>query len=338
MFGAGDEQELLSRSFQHYSRERQPNNRLSLESASALLGAALRDGSGSFEWTFQRSTSEEFSATVTVARMEAGGTHFLQATVRDQTEARKQRALTAQTERLASMGLLAASMGHEINNPLAYVLSNVEDLAQLLPKLAAVTLRCSAGLRGAVGEQAFTAIVGEDSLLLEPAALHEASERARDALDGARRITRISKALGTFARVEDSDLCKVDLQQAIESAIAMTSNEIRFRATLVLDFASLPSVWASEGKLSQVFLNLLINASHAMDSSEHRTITIRTWAEEGSVCAGIEDTGAGITPENMTRIFEPFFSTKRIGSGTGPRALDLSQYHPRIRRHYSGGE
>ena len=135
--------------------------------------------------------------------MEAGGAPFLQATVRDQTEARKQRAASAQTERLASMGLLAASMGHEINNPLAYVLSNLEDLAQLLPKLAAVTARCSAGLRDAVGEAAFSAIVGEDAALLEPAALHEASDRARDALDGARRITRISKALGTFGRVED---------------------------------------------------------------------------------------------------------------------------------------
>ncbi len=317
MFGAGDEQELLSRSFGQYSRERQPDNRLSVERASALLSAALRDGSASFEWTFQRSASEEFSATVAVTRMESGGTPFLQATVRDQTEARKQRAAAAQTERLASMGLLAASMGHEINNPLAYVLANVEDLAQLLPKLAVVAARCSSGLRNAVGNAAFDAIVGADSGLLEPEALRGASERAHDALDGARRITRISQALGTFARVEASDLCKVDLQRAIESALAMTSNEIRFRATLALDFKPIPLVWGSEGKLSQVFLNLLINASHAMDDRETRVITIRTWTEDGNVCAAVEDTGAGIKPENMARIFEPFFSTKRVGAGSG---------------------
>ncbi|MEI9949836.1 MAG: ATP-binding protein [Pseudomonadota bacterium] len=317
MFGARDEQDLLSHSFGHYSHERQPDNRLSVERASALLGAALRDGSASFEWTFQRSASEEFSASVAVTRMEAGGAPFLQATVRDQTEARKQRAASAQTERLASMGLLAASMGHEINNPLAYVLANVEDLAQLLPKIAAVTERCAAGLRNAVGDDAFNAIVGVDSGLLEPEALHGTSERARDALDGARRITRISKALGTFARVEASDLCKVDLQRAIESAVAMTSNEIRFRAELVLDFTPIPLVWASEGKLSQVFLNLLINASHAMDECETRIITVRTWTEDGNVCASVEDTGVGIKPENMTRIFEPFFSTNRIGAGSG---------------------
>jgi len=86
---------------------------------------------------------------------------------------------------------------------------------------------------------------------------------------------------------------------------------------LVLDFKPMPLVWASEGKLSQVFLNLLINASHAMDDSKIRTITVRTWTEDGSVCAAIEDTGSGIKPENMPRIFEPFFSTKRIGAGSG---------------------
>lgn len=317
MFGARNEQDLLSRSFAHYSRERQPDSRLSLERASALCGAALRDGSSSFEWTFQRGTIEEFVATVALARMDPGGAPFLQATVRDETEARKKRAAAAQTERLASMGLLAASMGHEINNPLAYVLANVEDLAQLLPKFATVSARCSAALRKEVGEEAFSAIVGVDSALLEPAALQDLSARACDARDGARRITRISKALGTFARVEASDVCKVDLQRAIESAIAMTSNEIRFRAALVLDFKPVPLVWASEGRLSQVFLNLLINASHAMDDRENPTITVRTWTEAGSVCAGVEDTGSGIAPETMTRIFEPFFSTKCIGAGSG---------------------
>ncbi|MEO7034702.1 MAG: ATP-binding protein [Polyangiaceae bacterium] len=321
MFGARDEQELLSRSLRDYSRERQPDGTLSGATAEALLFAALRDGSATFEWTFLREGSREFAATVTVSRMEAGGAPFLQATVRDQTEARKQRVAAAQTERLASMGLLAASMGHEINNPLAYVLSNVEDLAQLLPRLATVAARCTAGLRNALGEASFSAIVGEDSALLEPPALQEVALRATDALDGARRIMRISKALGSFARAESADLCKVELQRALESAIAMSSNEIRFRAKLVLDFQPVPLVWCSEGKLSQVFLNLLVNASHAMGEadaeSESNTITVRTWAEGGSVCAAVEDTGAGITAENMAHIFEPFFSTKRIGAGSG---------------------
>ena len=317
MFGARDEQDLLSRSFVHYSRERQPDDCSSLERANALLGAALRDGASSFEWIFQRGAAEEFAATVTVKRMASGGAAFLQATVRDQTAARKQRAVAAQTERLASMGLLAASMGHEINNPLACVISNLEDLTQSLPRLGAVTARCSAGLRHAVGENAFSDIVGADAALLEAEVLHEVTARARQAFDGASRITRISKALGTFAPVGVSDSCQVDIQRAIESAVAMTSNELRFRATLVLDLQTTPLVWASEGNLSQVFSNLLVNASHAMDESEARSIAVRTWTEDGSVCAAVEDTGTGIRPEHLTRIFEPFFSTKRIGTGTG---------------------
>jgi two-component system, cell cycle sensor histidine kinase and response regulator CckA len=317
MFGARDEQDLLARSFAHYSRERQPDNRLSLERSSALLGAALQDGSASFEWTFQRRAAEEFTATVVVARMQAAGTSFLQATVRDETEARKQHAASAQTERLASMGLLAASMGHEINNPLTYVLSNVEELAHLLPKFGALIERCSAAIRRAVGEHAFNAIVGEDSAWLEPSTWHEVCERASDALEGARRITSISKALGSFGRVEAADLSKVDLRQAIESAVAMSSNEIRFRATLTLDFEPTAMVWASEGKLSQVFLNLLINASHAMAQSEDRAIVVRTWTADDRVCAAVEDSGAGIAAKDLPHIFEPFFSTKPIGAGSG---------------------
>jgi len=317
MFGARDEQDLLSRSIGECSSERQPDNSRSRDRTNALLGAALRDGSASFEWTFQRKPGEEFAATVVIARVESGGRFFLQATVRDQTEERKRRAATAQTERLVSMGLLAASMGHEINNPLAYVLANVDDLAQLLPRFAVASARCSAGLRRAVGEATYEGMIGEDFVLLEAASLQGASDRARDALDGARRITRISKALSTFARVDTSDLCKLDLQRAIESAVAMSSNELRSQATLTLDFKPVPLVWASEGKLSQVFLNLLINASHAVAQSEARAITVRTWVEESSVCVAIEDTGAGIRPENLARIFEPFFSTKRSGTGSG---------------------
>lgn len=317
MFGAREEQELLSRSIRECSPERQPDNSLSQERTDALFAAALRDGSASFEWTFQRGPAQEFAATVIVVRVESGGGFVLQTTVRDQTEERKRRAATAQTERLASMGLLAASMGHEINNPLAYVLANVDDLAQLLPRLAGVSARCSAGLRRAVGDGMYDTIVGEDSALLELGVLQGASARARDALDGARRITRISKALSTFTRVDTSDSCKLDLQLAIESAIAMSSNELRLRTTLTLDLEPIPAVWASEGKLSQVFLNLLTNASHAVAEIETRAIKVRTWSEEDWVCVAIEDTGAGIKPENMTRIFDPFFSTKRVGTGTG---------------------
>jgi CheY-like chemotaxis protein/anti-sigma regulatory factor (Ser/Thr protein kinase) len=144
-------------------------------------------------------------------------------------------------------------------------------------------------------------------------------EQALDALDGARRITRISQALSTFARPDATGTTNVDLHDAIESAISMGLNEIRFRANLVKDFASVPLVRASEGKLSQVFLNLLVNAAHAIDEGnvEGNCITVRTWADGRNVFAEIRDTGRGIAPAALDRVFEPFFSTKDVGAGAG---------------------
>ncbi len=319
MFGARDEADFVTRTPGYYSPERQPDGRRSEEKSSAMIASAMRDGAHSFDWTYLRASGQEFFSKVTLTRMQANGAALLQATVHDETEAQRQQSIFAQTERLASMGLLAASVGHEINNPLAYVLCNVDNLAQLLPRIAGAVERCQSALRSAVGDTAFAEMLGEDEQLLGPEQFEDASEQARDALDGTQRITRISRVLTTFARVDTGDLSDVDLAYAIECAITIAFGAIRFRAKLVKNFGPVPAVWASEGKLSQVFLNLLINASHAMDERdlEDRCITVRTWAEGGSAFAEFMDTGKGIPPENLTRVFEPFFSTKRAGVGSG---------------------
>jgi PAS domain S-box-containing protein len=318
LFGVRNEAEFTARTPWDYSPDVQPDGRRSDEKAAAMLAVALANRAHSFEWTYLRAY-EEFRASVTLTRIDLSGAPLIQATVRDETRAQQERMRLAQTERLAAMGLLAASVGHEINNPLAYVLSNVEDLAQTLPKLASAVERCRAGLREALSEAAFDAALGEDAALLEPATLRATSEQALDALDGVRRITLISKALSTFARPDATETTNVELHDAIESAIGMAFNEIRFRAKLVKEFGSLPQVRASEGKLSQVFLNLLVNAAHAIDQGnvEANCITVRTWAEGQSVFAEIQDTGRGIAPAVMDRIFEPFFSTKAVGAGAG---------------------
>jgi PAS domain S-box-containing protein len=318
LFGARDEADFTAHTPWNYSLERQPDGRLSAEKFPAMLAIALSTGAHSFEWTYQRTADDVFSATVVLTRMDASGEPLMQATVRDETALQKQRALSAQTERLASMGLLAASVGHEINNPLSYVLANAEILARELPKFALLAETCQ-GLRSAVGDASFDAVVGDAGALLEPGALSQVSECARDVLDGARRIARISKVLSAFSRVGNAELCKVDLENAIECAITMAMNEIRFRATLIKDFSQLPAVWANEGKLSQVFLNLLVNAAHAIGEAPpgDARITIRTWAEGGKAFAEVADTGNGIAEADLPRIFEPFFSTKRMGAGSG---------------------
>ena len=319
MFRAPSEPDLKGRTLWDYSPELQPDGRRSDEKGPAMLVLGVERGTLTFEWTFRRTANAEFRASIAVTRMMVDGAILLQATVRDESEAQQRRAALAQTERLASMGLLAASVGHEINNPLAYVLSNVEGLAEILPRVQSAVERCQTVLRDALGSEGCVAALGEHAPLLEAATLHEVTEQASEALTGARRIAVISKVLSTFSRAAAQDVTEVDLQYAIECAITLAFNQIRFRAKLARAFEPVPKVRAPEGKLSQVFLNLLLNAAHSIAEGqvENNCITVRTWAEGANVFAAVEDTGAGMTAATRLRTFEPFFSTKPLGMGSG---------------------
>jgi len=320
MFGVRTQAEFVARTLADYSPLRQPDGGLSTEKAVVMIERAVREGFHFFDWTYQRFSGVEFPTCVLLTRIEIDGQPLLQATVRDETEVRKLQALLAQGDRLASMGILAASVAHEINNPLASVLYNTETLVEKLPQLAGAIDRCLGALRAEIGSEASARVVGEDAGMLEPPILNDITERARDALAGTQRIRTIARAIGTFSRVESSERSRVDLDYAIECATTMARNDIRFRAKLVLDLdRKLPPIWASEGKLSQVFLNLLINAAQAVGDGdvEHSLIHVRTWAEHEDVFAEVEDSGKGITEENLPRIFDPFFTTKAIGVGSG---------------------
>ena len=294
MFGAENEADFISRAPSYYSPERQLDGRLSSEKSAAMLASALHDGSIACEWTYRRLSGEDFPATVVLKRIEIDGQKLVQATVRDETETKRLQVRLGQSERLATMGLLAAGIAHEINNPLAYVLHNVELLAQDLPKLA-----------------------GQPEML--ESILEDLTECAREALDGIGRIKNISSTLGAFARVETNERVPVDVTRAIDCAITMAFNQIKYKAGLVRNLARVPVVWASEGKLSQVFLNLLINAAHAIveGDADHNRVTVRTWTEGDDIMAEVADTGPGIAPAALTRIFEPFFTTKSAGAGSG---------------------
>jgi signal transduction histidine kinase len=199
----------------------------------------------------------------------------------------------AQTDRLTSLGTLAAGVAHEINNPLAYVLLNLGYVAEELPKLLA-------------GNPA------------------ERAREVRLALDhargGAERIRDIVRSLKTFSRPENDAVGPLDVAQVLEAALAMIANEIRHRAKLVKDFVPVPEVVANEARLGQVFLNLLMNAVQALpeertDTNEIRVV-VRT-ASSHRVAVEVHDNGIGIAPQVRGRIFEPFFTTKPVGIGTG---------------------
>jgi PAS domain S-box-containing protein len=229
--------------------------------------------------------SDVNSAPVTIL-----GRRLIMMNVRDVTERRALQAGVAQADRLASMGMLAAGVAHEINNPLAYVLYNLENLAEELPKLADV-------------------VEGRDELV----------RAATEALGGTHRIKDIARGLSTFSRIDKGACARVDLGYVIECAASMAQNEIKYRARLIKKLDRVPAVWASEGGLCQVFLNLLINAAHAIgEGYPHRnSITVRTFEADGNVVAEVADTGSGIPPESLERVFDPFFTTKAAGTGSG---------------------
>jgi two-component system cell cycle sensor histidine kinase/response regulator CckA len=320
MFGVADEADLISRTPWQYSPERQPDGRSSGEKAKEMIETAVREGTHFFDWTHRRPSGEEFAATVLLTRIELGGQTVLQATVRDETDKAKLQARAAQADRLASIGMVAASVAHEVNNPLAYVLYNLDSLTEELPRLAALVQRCSAELEQRVGAEQFAAIVGPGRELLQKAALDDMVSRCAEALSGIRRIREVSRALGTFERIGRTDHSRVDVNRAVEQAAGMAQNQIKFRARLVKQLGSVPDVMASEGKLTQVFLNLLVNAAQAIDegNAANHQIVIRTSTEShGGVLAEVVDSGSGIAAENLERIFEPFFTTKPIGEGSG---------------------
>jgi len=218
------------------------------------------------------------------------------ASSRDITERKRLRAKLEVSDRMASLGTLAAGIAHEINNPLAYVTGNLEVVAEALED-AAIASGVVVGVQHA-----------------------EVIAAIRDARDGAERVRKIVRGLRMFSRSEDERRAPLELAAVLEAAIRMTSNEVRHRAQLVRELGPVPLVIADDGRLTQVFVNLLVNAAHAIPegrSSDHR-ITVRTLTDDdGRAVIEIVDTGNGIKPEAQARVFDPFFTTKDVGGGTG---------------------
>jgi PAS domain S-box-containing protein len=201
----------------------------------------------------------------------------------------------ALSDRMASIGTLAAGVAHEINNPLTYIKAN---------------LTCALeDIRG--GSIDVGGLV----------------ELLREAQEGAERVRRIVRDLQTFSRPREDDLETIDVRTVIESSINMAWNEIRHRAQLVKDYGRMPQVRMNRARLGQVILNLLINAAQAIQEGavDRNQIYLRTsTSPAGEAVIEIRDTGCGIPAEALARIFEPFFTTKPVGVGTG---LGLSICH-----------
>ncbi|HKO91749.1 MAG TPA: ATP-binding protein [Polyangiaceae bacterium] len=213
--------------------------------------------------------------------------------IRDVTERAHMQAKLLQVERLASVGLLAAGVAHEVNNPLTYVLLNLERVRSKIHLLAGA----------------------------EQEALRAELGTALDmSIEGATRVQAIVRDLNRFCRPDDNRRLPIDVHRSLDFAIAMAEPELQGRAKLVRDYGPLPHVRASEARLSQVFLNLVINAAHALSEAgkgygEIRVVTCM--GPQGQAIIEVHDNGRGMSSSALRHVFEPFYTTKAPGTGTG---------------------
>jgi PAS domain S-box-containing protein len=252
------------------------------------------------------------------ARVDFEGAEAVLVVARDVSERVEFQHQLLHRDRMAALGTLSAGVAHEINNPLTYLLVNLE---YVLRRLRAVGASDDPGaeLGTGVGNGAFAALV----LSLQ------------HAVDGANRVRQIVRDLLTFSQGNVEQRGMTDVRGIVESAIQMAWHEIRHRARLVKRLAEVPPVDANEARLGQVFLNLLVNAAQAIPeghADEHEICVVTRTDERGNANVEVSDTGLGIAPEDMPRIFDPFFTTKGEG-GTG---LGLAISHGTIK--VLGGE
>jgi len=287
------------------------------------LGRSVRplfDGSG----TMTHSVS--LGADITAKREEMRKKQELQDKLVAEMKERERMATELQlAQKLESVGRLAAGVAHEINTPIQYVGDGVhflrsayEDINQLLDGWRdAMEALPDDTVRDRLRLQVAELTVKFDIEFLR-AEIPKALERT---LDGVERVTNIVKAMKEFAHPDANEQSPCDLNHALKTTLLVASNEYRYIARVHTDLAELPDVVCNVGELNQVFLNLIVNAAHAIQDAQKDPSTgeikISTAVAEDTVVIRISDNGCGIPPENLAKVYDPFFTTKEVGRGTG---------------------
>jgi two-component system, NtrC family, sensor kinase len=234
-----------------------------------------------------------------------------------------------QSEKLASIGQLAAGVAHEINNPICFVNANLSSLKDYAAKL--LTMLDAYESCGGLLQQDPVIAARLQQVRKEADIDFVRSDIASliaESLEGTDRVRIIVQDLRDFSRAGEAVWEWANIHACLDSTLNVVRNEIRYKAEVIRDYGVLPQVECYPSQLNQVFMNLLINGAQSI--AGQGSITIRTGAEGGEVWVAISDTGAGIAPENMARIFDPFFTTKPVGKGTG---LGLSLCYGIVERH-----
>jgi PAS domain S-box-containing protein len=245
----------------------------------------LSERTVSAEQVYRTKDGSTFPVEVTASMRRFIGQDYILIVAREVTERKQLEAQLAQSDRLASVGVLAAGVAHEINNPLVYIMNNLSYVLTHMPD-------------------------GFDEL----------ASALREARSGAERVRDIVKDLKTFSRSDSEKMEPMDVRAILDSAIKVAHNEIRHRAQLVRHYDEIPAVDANT-RLGQVFLNLILNAAHAIGegdvSNNQICVSVERRDASQQVLVSIRDTGVGIPNDRLTKIFDPFFTTKPVGVGTG---------------------
>ena len=237
-------------------------------------------------------------------------------------ELQETRLQLVQSEKLASVGQLAAGVAHEINNPVGYISSNLNTLRDYVSDIQKITCgyreitESCVEIDGPIQEKALAMEATEKQIDLD-FVLEDLDALLGDAIEGTQRVKKIVGDLSEFSHVNSQDVVEEDINALLEKTLSVASNETKYKAEIECEFGDLPAIKCFGGKLGQVFLNLIINAAQSME--DKGTIKIKTGKNDldDSVWVEIQDTGSGIEEEHLAKIFDPFFTTKDVGKGTG---------------------
>jgi len=251
------------------------------------------------------------------------------------TELAEAREQLLQSEKLASIGQLAAGVAHEINNPIGYVFSNFNSLQGYIEDLFAMLAAFEKAVVHLTDPQARAALAAAREQVDLAFLKDDIPVLLRESGEGISRVRKIVEDLKDFSRRQSGQGWQLaDLHQGIESTLNIVSNEVKYKADIMRDFGEIPPIACIPSEINQVVMNLVVNASHAIGEGRG-TITIRTRAADGHVMLEIEDNGCGMTREIQARLFTPFFTTKPVGQGTG---LGLSLSYGIVQRHHGSIE
>ncbi len=234
-----------------------------------------------------------------------------------------------QQEKMASIGQLAAGVAHEINNPMGFITSNLGTLAKYLSRFAEfIAAQDNLLAKENTTEADLAQLAALRKKLKYDHIREDAGDLIAESLEGAERVREIVMNLKSFSRSAEKEKQPVDVNLLLENTLKIVWNELKYKARVHRDYGQLPPVLGSPQELTQVFVNLLVNAAQAIP--DQGDIRVRTRHAGHEVVVFVSDTGSGISADKLHRIFEPFFTTKEVGKGTG---LGLSISYDIIQKH-----